>query len=272
MTGVVGLPRLWQGGQALAEALVATALLVPLWLGVVYVSRWHDLQHVAIAAARHAAFEAHVSAGRETPRRVEESTRRRLFSREAGRFAVAAPAPANPGAPPQWADHRGTASLLDREAGPRVELAAAPQPAFVANTEEQAMLLLAPARVVGGPAFDLQRGAARRATVRVPLRHREALPPPFNGLRFTLTERLELLVDPWAARDPRQVVSRVEALSPVGRMRELVRPLEPVRWAVALFEPAIDRLCLGRTDPEIVPPDRLSGGRGPVLDLRTRRC
>ena len=271
MTRAAVLRHPWQGGQALAEAVVATALLVPLWLGVVYVSRWHDLQHVAIAAARHAAFEAHVSAGRETPARVEESTRRRLFSRGAGRFS-AAPGPEVPGELPQWADHRGADSLLDREAGPRVDLTLAPQPAWIANTEQQAMLLLAPARVVGGPVFDLQRDAARRATVRVPLRHGEALPAPFSGLRFTLTERLELLVDPWAARDPAQVVSRVEALSPVGRLRDLVRPLEPVRWAVSLLEPAVDRLCLGRTDPEIVPPDRLLGGRGPALDMRTRRC
>lgn len=272
MTVAVALPRAWQRGQALLETLVATALLVPRCLGVVCLSRWQDLQHATIAAARHAAFEAHASAGREAPMRIEESTRRRLFSRDADRFTAAALAPEAPGALPQWADHRGTAPLLDREAGPRVELTAAPQPASVANTEQQAMLMLAPARVVGGPALDLQRDAARRATVRVPLRHGEALPPPFGGLRFTLTERLELLVDPWAARDPGQVVSRVEALSPVGRLRELVRPLEPVQWAVSLFEPAVERLCLGRTEPEIVPPDRLVGGRGPALDLRTRRC
>jgi hypothetical protein len=272
VTGALALPGAWQRGQALVETLVATSLLLPLWLGVVYLSRWHDLQHATIAAARYAAFEAHASAGREAPQRIEESTRRRLFSREVDRFTAAAPATEAAGALPQWADHRGTASLLDREAGPRVEVTAAPQPAFVADTEQQAMLLIAPARAVGGPAFDLQRGASRRATVRVALRHGEALPPPFGGLRFTLTERLELLVDPWAARDPSQVVSRVEALSPVGRLRELVRPLEPVRWAVSLFEPAVERLCLGRTEPEIVPPDRIVGSRSPAIDLRTRRC
>lgn len=272
MKVAVALPCAWHRGQALVETLVAMALLVPLWLGVVYVSRWHDLQHTTIAAARHAAFEAHASGGRESPTRVESTTVRRLFSRESGRFTAVAPAPERAGALPQWADHRGAVPLLDLDAGPRVDLTAAPQPAFVADTEERAMLLLAPARVVGGPDFDLQRGAARRATVRAPLRHDEALPLPLGGLRFTLTERLELLVDPWAARDPRQVTTRIEALSPVGRLRELVRPLEPVRWAVSLFEPAVERLCLGRTDPEIVPPDRLVGGRGPGIDLRARRC
>jgi hypothetical protein len=256
----------------MVEVLVATALLLPLWLGVVYVSRWHDLQHATIAAARYAAFEAHASSGREDPSRIEATVRQRLFSRDPARFAGGATAPADFGDRPQWADHRGQRPLLDRESGPRVEVVATPQPARVAAFEQQAFTLLAPARFVGGPAFDLQRDAARSATVTVPLRHADGLPPPFGGLRLTLTEHLSLLVDPWAARDPRQVAARIDSLSPAGRLRQMVQPLEPVRWAVSLFEPAFERLCLGRTDPEIVPPDRLVGGRGTALDLRSRRC
>lgn len=264
-------PSPWQGarGQAMAETLIATTLLVPLWLAVAYVSRWHDLQHTTIASARYAAFEAHVSAGREDPARIETMTRLRLFSRDPARFTSAV---VEMDERPQWSDHRGVASLLDRDAGPRVEVAAAPQPALIADAERQVFALLAPARVVGGPQFDLQRDAARGAIVTVPLRHADVLPAPFGGLRFALSERLSLLVDPWASRDPRQVVARVEALSPVGRLRELVRPLEPVRWAVSLFEPAVERLCPGRVDTDVVPPDRLLGGRGPMLDLRTRPC
>ena len=255
----------------MTETLIATALLLPLWLGVVYVSRWHDLQHTAIASARYAAFEAHVSAGREDSARIEATTRLRLFSRDAGRFTVDAVAD-DLGRRPQWSDHRGAESLLDREPGPTVDVAAVPQTGVVADVERQAFALIAPARAVGGPPFDLQRDAARGATVTVPLRHADALPAPFGGLRLRLTERLRLLVDPWAASDPRQVAARVESLSPVGRLRELVQPLEPVRWAVSLFEPAIQRLCPGRIEPEIVPPDRLVGGRGAMLDLRTRPC
>ncbi len=255
----------------MAETLIATSLLLPIWLAVVYVSRWHDLQHTTIAAARHAAFEAHVSAGREGRAHIESTTRLRLFSRDPRRFELDAVAD-DVGERPQWSDHRGSAALLARDPGPGVDLVAVPQPAVVAGAEQQVFMLIAPARAVGGPPLDLQREAARGATVTVPLQHADDLPPPFRGLRLQLSERLRLLVDPWAARDPRQVAARVESLSPVGRLSELVQPLEPVRWAVSLFEPAVQRLCLGRIEPDIVPPDRLVGARGPALDLRTRPC
>lgn len=261
------------GGQALVETLVAVLALLPLWVGVVYISRWHDLQHATIVAARHAAFAAHQSAGREDPARIAQATRARLFSRAANRFeAPGAEEPADLGVRPQWADHRGETMLLDRDVGPRIEVAAAEQPELVSRTEQQAILMLAPARIVGGPPLDLQRSAARGVTVTVPLQHAMDLPVPLSGLRLTLSERLSLLVDPWAARDPAQVVRRIDSLSPTGGLRELMQPLRPVRWAVSLFEPAFERLCLGRVEPDIVPPDRLSGARGPALDLRARPC
>jgi len=255
------------------ETLVAALALLPLWFGVVYVSRWHDLQHAAIAAARYAAFEAHASGGREDPARIEAVTRQRLFSRDPARFLSTGGAePADLGLRPQWADHTGGQALLDRDAGPGVLVAAAPQPQLVARTEQRAFLLLGPARLVGDRPFDLQREAARAATVQVPLRHAQFLPEPMAGLRFTLTERLSLLVDSWSSGDPREVAARTEALSPVGEMRDLVRPLDPVRWAVSLFEPEVERLCLGRIEPDLVPADRLVGARGAALDLRTRPC
>ena len=258
-------------GQALVEVLVALLLLVPMALAVVYIGRWHDLQHATIGAARHAAFEAWVAAGRADAAAVEDATRRRLFTRDAGRFGAGAAAAAAVGDLPQWRDHAGRASLVGA-GGPVVQLAPAAQPEEVARTEQIALDMIAPARAVGGPPFDLQRNASRAATVSVPVWHAAGLEAPFGGLRFTLRESLQLLVDPWASAGRRQVASRTDALSPVGAMRDLARPLEPVRWALALVEPAAARLCLGRIEPDIVPPDRLRGARAPALDLRTRPC
>jgi hypothetical protein len=253
-------------GQALAEALVALLALVPLWLAIFYVSRWHDLQQATIAAARHAAFESWVGAGR-TDADVAESTRRRLFGAGPARIPATG---ATTGTPSRWRDHRGAALLAPE--GPLVTLGPAAQPLRVEQAERLAFGMIAPARAVGGPPLDLQRDAARGATVVVPLLHDGALPAPFAGLRFSLRERLEILVDPWAARAPVEVARRVDALSPTAELRALSRPLEPVRWAVGLFEPAFERLCLGRVDTEIVPADRLRGGRLPLADLRTRPC
>jgi hypothetical protein len=254
-------------GQALLETLVALLVLVPLWLAVVYVSRWHDLQHTTIAAARHAAFESWVTAGRDDAA-IAATTQRRMFTDDPARIGSGGAGPVARLA--RWRDHRG--APLVGAPGPEVVVGRGVQPARVAQAERLAFDIIAPARAVGRPAFDLQREAARGATVTVPLVHEAGLPEPFGSLRFALVERLDLMVDPWAARGPREVARRTDALSPSAALRDLSRPLEPVRWAVSLFEPAFERLCLGRVDPDIVPPDRLRGAAGPALDLRTRPC
>ena len=244
--------------------------LLPLWLGILYVSRWHALQHATIGAARHAAFEAWVDAGRGDPAELTARTRRPGVSDDPARFAGAVAEPDLPLAQrPLWRDQRG--GRLVTEPGPRVRIDPAAQPEQVEQAESFAFALIAPARAVGGPRFDLQRTAARRGEVAVPLQHAADLPEPFGGLRFTLVERLELLVDTWAAADPAQVARRTAALSPSAALRELARPLDPVREAVALFEPAFERVCPGRIEPDIVPGDRLLGARDPV-DLRLRPC
>lgn len=265
-------PRRGQSrGQALVEVLVALLVLVPLWFGILMVARWHDLQQTTIAAARHAAFESWVAAGHEDAAAVRETTRQRLFTDDPRRFAAAAARTTRSlGDLPQWRDPQGAALIA--AAGPQVEIGPVAQPPRVEDAEHLAFAMIAPARAVGGPPFDLQRHAARGATVSVPVVHAATLPRPFAGLRFSLVERLELLVDPWAARDPGEVARRTAALSPAGALRELSRPLEPLRWAASLFEPAFERFCPGRIEPEIVPEDRLRGGRQSPPDLRQRPC
>jgi hypothetical protein len=45
-----------------------------------------------------------------------------------------------------------------------------------------------------------------------------------------------------------------------------------LRWAITLFEPSFARFCPGRIEPDIVPLDRLDGGRNAALDLRSLSC
>lgn len=257
-------------GQAMVETLVALLVVIPLWMGIFYVSRWHDLQHATIAAARHAAFESWVAAGTEDPARVEALTRRRIFDDDPARFSAAAPVAAQAVANrPLWQDSSG--ARLVAAPGPSVVVGRARQPEEIADAERFAFGLIGPARALGGPPFDLQREAARGATVTVPVAHAADLPAPLGGLRFDLVERRQLLVDPWAAASPAQVERRTAALSTAAGLQALVRPLEPLRWAVALVEPSFARLCLGRVEADIVPEDRVRGARS-ILDLRQRPC
>jgi len=258
--------------------------LLPLWVAVLYIGRWHDVQHTTIAAARYAAFESHVAAGLDSTERVAAITRERLFPRDAGRFRSSerSPTAAPIGDLPEWRDPLRHGALIDVSAGPAVAIATLAQPQAVERAEATAFAIIQPALAAGEGTLDLQRDAARRATVSVPLRPFTvpgpvvAVAPP-AGTRieaegFLLRESLALLVDPWAASSWLRVRQRTAALSVAGPLRDLTEPLRPLRWAAALLEPGIERLCLGRIEPDIVPPDRLVGGSGLRSDLRAVRC
>ena len=260
-------------GQALVEALAAALLLVPLWLAVYYISRWHDLQFATIAAARYAALASFVGAGRDDPQRIARETRHRVFSRAEDRFAAGGGGePADIGDLPQWRSHADDSPLLDLRQGPQVAVMNSPQPAVLEQREEQAFALIAPARAVGSGAFDLQRSAARSAVARLEVGPVLAMAAPLSAQRLVLTESLSLLVDPWAASGRSMVLRRIDSLSPAGQLREWVAPLQPLFWAIEQIEPAAARLCLGRVEPDLVPVDRLSGGSLLRRDLRTVPC
>lgn len=74
-------------GQATSEFLAAMALLLPLFLGIVYVGKYGDIKHEAIQASRYAAFEQALdpSAQHESANGgavLIEETRERFFTDE----------------------------------------------------------------------------------------------------------------------------------------------------------------------------------------------
>jgi hypothetical protein len=263
-----------QRGQALIETLASSLLLVPLWLAVLYVSRWHDLQFATIEAARYGAFAAHQSAGEEAGAAIGAQAVARLFTRDAARFGdVGANGPvANlPPDLPQWRHADGSHPLI-AENYPRVEVGAVAEPAPVERLEAVAFDLIAPALAVGRGPLELQRGAARRSSAELVVAPLGAATVPPAALALHLREHLSLMVDGWAARDPAAVILRANSLSAAGALAAVMEPVAPLRWAVSTLEPAFDDLCLGRTDPEIVPPDRLFGARLGAIDLRQVPC
>ncbi len=54
---MLNLATRYQGGQAMSEFIVAMALFLPLFVGMVYVGKYADIKHQAIQASRYAAFE-----------------------------------------------------------------------------------------------------------------------------------------------------------------------------------------------------------------------
>lgn len=251
-----GAARARQTGQALVESAVAVVLLVPLFVAVYLMWAWQDARHASLVAARFVAFEVALGEGSRDPSQARDALA--LHVLEARRRGWVAP-------------DRGDAALIDA-AGVQVEAAPMPLPDSLGRAESAAFALLAPALALGSGQLDLRRGGAIRSRVVLPA-SAVVLPGLSGRLEGPrLTASLALLADPWRAASAEASRTRVESLSVAGRARQWIEPLREVRAAVALIEPAFDRLCIGRVAVDVVPQDRLVGGPGAPVDLRQHPC
>lgn len=225
-------------GQALVESLAATLVLAPLLFAIVQLSALQSTQQATLGAARTAALAAHHGlAGDEGPLQ-----------------------PARVGA----------LFFPTEQAAADVRLGEAPQPAAATQTEEVAMALILPARVVGVGDLELGRSGAVAARVAAdaPGEFGPLMP---DAMRPRVTATLPLMLGDWEAAGASVVWRRAAALSTTGRIAAWRTPLAAMAAPMRLVEPAVGQLCLGRIDPDIVPADRLRGVVRPP-DLRTQPC
>jgi hypothetical protein len=247
-----------QTGQALVESAVAVLLLVPLFVAAYLMWVWQDARHASLVAARFVAFEVALGPGSgagDAAQARDALGRHVLDARRRGWVSL---------------DH-GDAALIDA-AAVQVEAVPMPLPDPLDRAESAAFVLLAPALALGSGRLDLRRGGAFRSRVVLPA-SAVVLPGLTGRLEGPrLTASLALLADPWRAASAGVTRSRVESLSVAGRARQWIEPLRDVRAAIALIEPAFDRLCIGRVEVDVVPQDRLVGGVGAPVDLRQHPC
>lgn len=245
-----------QAGQALVEALVALLALVPLFAASYLMWAWQDARHAALVAARFAAFDAALRSVAVPP----------AFARAAlGQHVL-------DGRRRGWLSLGPQAAALVDDGTVEVGVSPWALPDSLQRTESAAFVLLAPALALGSGALDLQRGGGLRSRVVLPAAA-VAWPGSVERLQGPrMSASLAVLADPWRSGSAQVSLARVEALSAAGRTREWVEPLRGVRDALALIEPAFARLCLGRVDVEIVPPDRLAGAVAGPNDLRLVPC
>lgn len=249
-------PAPGQRGQALIEAVVTMLLLVPLFFAIHLMWAWQDARHAALVAARYVAFDAALGMPAQEGRSAREALGQHVLNgRRRG-----------------WVSLGASGIELIDDAGVRVGVLPWALPGSLMRTESTAFALLAPALALGSGALDLQRGGGLRSEVTLPARAL-LLPGSFGQVQGPRLEAsLAVLGDPWRASGAAVGHGRVASLSAAGRTREWVEPLRGVREALALIEPAFERLCLGRIDVDVVPADRLVGSVAGPLDLRQRAC
>jgi len=222
----------------MVESLAATLVLTPLLLAIMQLAALQSAEQATVGAARAAALAAHH--GLDAP---------------AGPLSVAR-----------------IRDLFhpDPESQPEVTTGTARQASSAELAEDVALALIVPARVVGVGDLDLarSRAIAARASVATPMVGESLMP---DAPRPRVAASLPLMVDDWDAESAADVWRRAAALSTTGRIAAWRGPLTTLAAPMRLIEPAVERLCLGRIDPDIVPEDRLRGlARAP--DLRTQPC
>jgi hypothetical protein len=225
-------------GQAMTEALVAMTSLVFLFIGVVMLGRWHDVQHRAIEAARFLAFDALRATDPDRSQKVRDELRAQFEH-------------------PGWTDIGGEMPLIRSAQDVALEEAEGEPPGRMPAIVR---FVLEPLVSVGGflgGSFDLTQRGFHRAEVRVALADLPALPDPLDRLGLELREHLSILGDPWHSSGPEQVASRVAGLMPTSLLGEQQLLIEPLLALLSVVEPRIDELCFGYIAPDIVPEDRL---------------
>jgi hypothetical protein len=251
-----------QGGQAMVEMIVGTGVLTALMFGTMIVARYVDIRSATVQASRYVAFERVTNLKGIPDAEIERKMRTRLFT------VSNSPLRADDGLADnaQWRDEN--ANWKDPTIRAR-RLIATPNDVQAVTLETEPTS--GQARALGafvdgidtfgaltGSNFDLDTRAFHTGIVMVKLANLESMPEPLNALNLTLTERTAVLTDSWQAGGPAAVAERTGPLVPTRMFAEFTGILGPLlQEGLSLFEPSIDKLCLGQVNPEIVPADRL---------------
>lgn len=262
-------------GQAVTEFLVLAAALIPLLLLLPLIAKYQDIRHHALLASRYAAFDVAVrndgSGSWKPAAELAKEVRQRYFTDLSAPIRGGEPgAGGGSGSPspkqrptqhPFWRGPQGEALILNLDRDVTVGYGPAGATAeqitgFTPSADGRAFPLHAP--------LDLPTRGILTARVEVALaRLPEGLQfyRPLDRLDLTVGSETALLVDPWAARSPTQVESRIGHDAGIFSASALRGVAEVTDVAVAGVEAFSLRTgpLLGKLDfwRDVVPQDRL---------------
>ena len=264
-----------QGGQAIVEFLVASAVLAPLLVGIVLVGRLQDLRAAAVQSARYAAFApalARAPTGIAAGER-ETEVRARFFGAPDRAVRASDRRTSPPGMNPHWVDVTRPDRLLDRPEDVTLRVAEGAPQGAAARAMTTATAGVERIAAISGARFDLERRGFVAADVQVRVAEVPSLAQVRPSSRpLTLRAHARVLGQDWSSAGPAEVATRSAALVPTRPLRRLRPVLAPLTWALSLLEPALRQLCLAPVDPELVPLDRLGPPGSDDLGRWTTPC
>jgi hypothetical protein len=259
-------PRHAVRGQALTEFLVVALALVPLLLLTPLISKYQDVANAVQMASRYVTFEAmtrnDAQSTWKTPEQLAGEVQRRFFS--------------NPGAPVKtgdvagnftahqnlfWRGPGGAPLIANFENDVTVGFGPDNRPtqaeAFGSASDGKPFNVVGTADQLGLHASGIYTGnvTVRLANVPAGLKAYE----PFDKLDLSITRHTSMLVDGWAAKDPAQVDSRIDApaLVPAANLRAVSSVVDTAVSTVEVGKvngPKLGELEFWR---DVVPVDRL---------------
>ncbi len=254
-----------QQGQALAEFLVISVAMVPLFLLIPVIAKYQDISNSTQMASRYVAFDAmyrNDSMGTWKPEsQLADEVRRRFFSNSDAPIKtndVAGDFPAHRNL--FWSDPNGAPLIASFGNNVQVSYGFGNNPnhsgAFSQTSDAVPFVL--------SSQLGLQARGIYTANVSVTLANLPAglkFYEPFDQINLAIARSTSLIFDPWSARDPQQVETRVggnPAIFPAAKL-QAVSPI--VDAAIALIDApgGITGPKLGKLDfwRDVVPEDRL---------------
>jgi hypothetical protein len=243
-----------QRGQAMTEFIVAMALFLMLFFGVVYIGKFADIKHQAIQASRFAAFERALdpSAAHESDSVLQEETRARFFtdgSRNQGKIGfqdntgnLATSGTLNP----LWGELNGT---------PLIQSYSDPTTGIHVNVASKSMDIGAFRVINEGSRLqfkNLNTGGQIEADVEVPIVNIAHLPRPLNNLNVKVGATTVVAGDAWNGAGTQNVADHFTPVSVPGRAISILNKIPGIN---GLFQLLADTPApqFGCVRPDVVP-------------------
>jgi hypothetical protein len=245
-----------QTGQSTLEFIVVSLVLVPLFLIVPLLGKYLDLAQTTQVASRYVAFEGAVhhsssAAGWKTDAELAAEVRRRFYSRndlsiKTGDVVSEIDSERNP----LWVDHRADALLPDFN-----------QVSVQTTKKSIATMFNGVTNMLDfSDDFNLPQDNLYSGSVSVQLANVAGL-APFDAIDLSMVRKTVVLVDPWAAKGPADISSKVKNSGiktfPYQVLQVPASILEPV---ISIFEDGLGGASppkIGRVDADVVPKDRV---------------
>jgi hypothetical protein len=260
-----------QAGQAIVETIVIFGVVVLVFLSILYLGKFHDVQASTIQAARYASWERTALGPGFTDTELAQQTRSRLFQWNDDAFKASDGVANGTDWGHQnanWKDHGDSQRLVDKAADVSVSTKyfdALPGSAPAKLKEIANEIGTQISKLVCPCAWPIDKGGMYTSEVTVKLNDIRALPAPLNELGLNLKEKTSLVTDSWDASSPAQAAERTKAFTTSERITNLTKTLSPsVKEAMTTLEPNFAKLHPGQVCTDVMPADRVSEGSLPA--------